>query len=131
MSQRRDDDSAVAEPPLLHETKALNPWQPERDPLALAVLGKLAEELAEASAIVARCIIQGIAESEPVTGKPNADALENELADVAATMFMVIDHYGLNRMRMDRRRDRKIAHLQAWHQMITEAVSPPSSPEKA
>ena len=51
--------------------KPLNPWQPERDPIRLAILGKLLEELAEAQAIVARCIIQGIDESEPVTGVHN------------------------------------------------------------
>lgn len=106
------------EPPLLHEMNPPNPWQPERDPLALAVLGKLCEELSEAAAIVSRCIIQGIGESEPVTGKANADALENELADVEATMSVAVEHFGLRTPRMVRRVERKIAHLRAWHRMI-------------
>lgn len=108
------------EPTLLHEMNPPSPWQPERDPLALAVLGKFAEELGEASTIVARCIIQGIAESEPVTGKPNADALENEIADVLAGCAVVIAHFGLRKSLIDRRIDRKVSHLKAWHRLISE-----------
>lgn len=108
------------EPPLLHETTALNPWQPERDAVALAVLGKFSEELGEAVAIVSRCIIQGIGESEPVTGKPNADALENEIGDVLAGCAIVIAHFGLRQATIDRRIDRKTAHLKAWHRMIND-----------
>lgn len=48
-----------------------NPWHPISDPVDLKHLGKLSEELGECSAAVARCIIQGIDECEPVTGKIN------------------------------------------------------------
>jgi hypothetical protein len=106
------------EPPLLHETKALNPWQPERDPVRLAVLGKLAEELGEAGAIVARCIIQGIDESEPVTKVANREALTKELADVWATGTMAIELFGLSSADIARRVERKIQHLRAWHKLI-------------
>lgn len=51
----------------------LNPWHPMTDAINLAHLGKLAEELNECGAAVARCIIQGIDGSEPVTGKPNRE----------------------------------------------------------
>lgn len=111
---------AAKAPTLLHEMNPPNPWQPERDPIALAVLGKLAEELSEAGAIVARCIIQGIKEAEPVTGKPNADALEDELSDALAMIEVCIEYYGLHRLRMNRRRDRKIAHVTTWHRLIEE-----------
>lgn len=54
-------------------------WIPNTSSLDLAVLGKLAEETAELGASLARCIIQGVIESEPVTGKPNREWLEDEI----------------------------------------------------
>lgn len=109
-------------PSLLHEMNPPSPWQPERDPLALALLGKLLEEVNELGAILARCIIQGIGESEPVTKKPNADALEEELADVSAAGTLVAEHFGLIVERMDARQFRKMAHLRAWHRLIADAA---------
>jgi hypothetical protein len=108
----------TAEPPLLHENKALNPWRPITDAQQLRVLGKLGEELGEASAIVSRCIIQGVDEAEPVTGKLNRVALENELADVLATIRQTVQHYGLDEARMAERGERKRAHLEAWADLI-------------
>lgn len=98
--------------------KPLNPWQPESNPITLAVLGKLAEELAEASGIVARCQIQGVGEREPVTLVQNREALQNELADVMATTEMAIKRFGLDVVAMRVRADRKIEHLTRWHQLI-------------
>lgn len=59
-----------------------NPWNPMTKAIDLKHLGKLGEEAGELSAIVCRCIIQGINEYEPVTGKSNREALEDEIADV-------------------------------------------------
>lgn len=95
-----------------------SPWQPEQDKLRLALLGKLAEELNEAGAIVARCIIQGIDESEPMTRRLNKWALENELADVQATTNLVVQHFFLDRERMATRVARKIQHLTGWHKLL-------------
>lgn len=61
-----------------------SPWAPETSQHKLAVLGKLAEEASECATAAARCIIQGIDEVEPVTGKPNRRWLEEEIADVIA-----------------------------------------------
>lgn len=114
------------EPSLLHETKALNPWQPEQDRLRLALLGKLLEEVNELGAALARCIIQGIGESEPVTGKPNVDWLEDEIADVSGAGSLVIEHFGLREKRINARFDRKVQHLRAWHRLISEGNQHPS-----
>lgn len=79
----------------LHDTNdprtswTLNPWIPMSKPIDIKHLGKLAEELGEASSAVARCLIQGIDESEPVTGKLNRQWLEDELADVCANIQLV------------------------------------------
>lgn len=98
--------------------KPLNPWHPQRDPVNLAVLGKAIEEMGEAISMLGRCIIQGIEEAEPVTGKPNRVALEDELADVAATASMVVERFKLHTDRMSVRVAAKTDHLERWHAMI-------------
>lgn len=99
---------------------ALNPWHPMSRPIDLKHLGKLAEELNEAGSAVARCIIQGIDESEPVTHKPNKVWLEDELADVLANIELVTKHFGLDRDRMAARAERKKEHLLGWHSMLDD-----------
>jgi NTP pyrophosphatase (non-canonical NTP hydrolase) len=69
-------------------------------PIDVKHLGKLAEELNEAGSAVARCLIQGIEESEPVTRKSNREWLEDELADVMANIDLVAAHFGLDLQRM-------------------------------
>lgn len=101
------DDSKPYPPP--------NPWHPMTDALALKHLGKRAEETAELGAAIARCIIQGVDECEPVTGKRNREWLEDEMADVAANMKLVTDHFNLDSRRMTDRMFRKEKHLQVWH----------------
>lgn len=96
---------------------ALNPWHPMTDSVDLKHLGKLAEELGECSAAVSRCLIQGIAECEPTTGKPNREWLEDEMADVAANMELVAARFGLDAERIAERAQRKAAQLRTWHEM--------------
>lgn len=100
------------------ERAKVNPWQPERSPIRLAVLGKLGEELAENGAAVARCVIQGLEEREPDTGRQNFEWLEDEIADVMAAQSLAIDRLGLNSDRINARVDKKIAHLRQWHEQL-------------
>lgn len=95
----------------------MNPWHPMTHPVDLKHLGKLGEELGEAQSVVCRCIIQGVDEREPVTGKLNREWLEEELADVLAGIALTAAHFGLDTDRMDRRVKRKVAQLQSWHKM--------------
>ncbi len=97
--------------------KDASPWHPMTDTVALKHLGKLAEELGEATAAVSRCVIQGIDEKEPETGVVNRVWLENELSDVMANIQLVTDHFGLDIPRMVRRSERKKTHLQGWHKL--------------
>jgi hypothetical protein len=99
-----------------------NPWHPIDDKVDLKHLGKLGEELSELAAAsskcataVCRCIIQGVDEAEPVTGKVNREWLEDEIADVQANMDLVIARLGLDEERMSERAGRKKKHLQQWH----------------
>lgn len=99
---------------------ALNPWRPMSNALDLKHLGKLAEEVNELGSAISRCIIQGIDEAEPVTGKVNRVWLEDEAADVLANIELVTVHFNLNRERIATRAARKRLHLQGWHSMIDE-----------
>lgn len=95
----------------------LNPWHPMTDSVDLKHLGKLAEETGELSAAVSRCIIQGIDEAEPVTGKVNREWLEDEIADVMANTTLVVGRFNLDGTRIAERAARKIAQLRTWHEM--------------
>ncbi len=94
-----------------------NPWVPMSDPLDIKILGKLNEELNEAGASVSRCLIQGIDEREPETGKINREWLEDELADVAANMEIAMDHFDLDLVRITARKEKKIKFLRGWHKL--------------
>lgn len=99
----------------MEDLKAPNPWHPISNAVDLKHLGKLGEELNEAGAAVSRCIIQGVEECEPVTGKPNREWLEDELADVIANINLVTARFNLNEARMNRRVEKKMKHLAWWH----------------
>ena len=92
-----------------------NPWHPISDAVDLKHLGKCAEELNECGSAVARCIIQGIDEAEPVTGKVNRVWLEDEIADVQANLTLVIERFSLDQDRMAARAEKKRRYLQQWH----------------
>lgn len=95
----------------------MNPWHPMTKPVDLKHLGKLAEELGECQSAVARCIIQGIEEYEPITRKSNRKWLEEEIADVMANLALVIAHFNLDKERMSKRVDVKSAQYKLWHEM--------------
>lgn len=96
-----------------------SPWHPETDPKRLKVLGKLAEETNELGSALARCIIQGIDEREPVTGKLNREWLEDEIADVLANIGIAMRNLDLDRERICLRADRKEAYVQRWLDGLT------------
>lgn len=102
----------------MSDLSKLDPWQPESNPIRIAIMGKLLEELGELTAIVARCVIQGINESEPNTGFPNVLALQQEIADVYACVSLLGEHLLLNQDAMNARMRAKIMHLRRWHVLI-------------
>jgi hypothetical protein len=98
-----------------------SPWVPENDVCRLKVLGKALEEGGEYVSAVARCLIQGIAESEPTTGKPNRQWLEEEMADVMATMQHLVREFDLDIHAMSQRVEKKYAYLRKWFDFEVEA----------
>ena len=98
-------------------TDGPNPWTPMTGVQDIQVLGKFAEELSECASVCARCLIQGIDEVEPSTGKANRSWLEEEVADVLANLEIVIEHYNLDMNAIDKRADFKIEYLKRWHNL--------------
>lgn len=95
----------------------MHPWHPIADAVDLKHLGKLGEELNECGAAVSRCIIQGLDEAEPVTGKINREWLEDEIADVEANIKLVKQRFALDAYRIAERADEKERRLRIWHAM--------------
>lgn len=92
-----------------------NDWLPITDIQALKRLGKLAEESGELTAACSRCIIQGIDEREPTTGKLNREWLEDEIADVLTNIDIAVEYFGLDRSLIHSRMQRKRKQLEYWH----------------
>lgn len=89
------------------------PWHPISNPVDLKHLGKLGEETAELSRIVARIIIQGMDGIDPATGENNTVNLQKEMADVIANIELNVEHFCLDVD--DRRITDKKRQLRIWH----------------
>lgn len=98
----------------------LTKWTPTTDLMMLRRMGKLQEELAELAIVAARCIIQGIDEIDPGSGKPNRQRLHDELADVQAQIGCTAIALGLDQDYMARRTAEKMRLMEEW-----EAMFPP------
>ena len=101
-----------------HKIGDINPWVPMTRPIDLKHLGKLGEEASELGSAISRCLIQGIDEKEPTTGKLNRDWLRDEIADVLANIGLVIAHFDLDLEAIDKRVMRKADGLRQWHRML-------------
>lgn len=98
----------------------MNPWIPMTRPIDLKYLGKFSEELGECQSAVARCIIQGIGECEPITLKSNKIWLQEEIADVLANIELVVGHFGLDKAFMVKKAKKKVKQLRSWHEMLAD-----------
>jgi hypothetical protein len=93
-------------------------WIPVSEPRVLAALGKLAEEVNELGAIIARSIIQGTRGTNPETGELNIEALEKEIADVRGLSALVIRQFGLDESAIAERAEKKRQMKYDWIQML-------------
>jgi hypothetical protein len=80
-------DVAQTEPP--PHANGVSSWVPTVDRVELALLGKLLEETAELGKIAARCIMQGLGDRDPETGRLNCLVLSDELSDMQARIKSV------------------------------------------
>lgn len=98
-------------------------WLPEPDPVTHQALGKAAEECGEASQILARCLIQGLAARDPKTGQPNIERLAEELADIDAAISWLFELLDLDVESHNARMDRKMTGFREWQAMIQRATA--------
>lgn len=96
-----------------------SPWVPMTEPGDVKHLLKLIEELNEAAQAAARCLMQGVDEAEPSTGKPNREWLAEELADVLVNTNLCIERFKLDAEMMTARMNKKAGHLRRWHSMAS------------
>lgn len=102
--------------------KPLSKWVPTTDLATLRRLGKLSEELGELQAVVARCIIQGIDETDPSSGRVNRLRLEDELADVQAQLHLTVGFFDLDARRIAGRCEDKMEQMQEWEDMFKGGI---------
>lgn len=105
------------------ESKKMSPWLVTTDPKQLRRLGKTAEELAELQKVIARVQIQGIDGVDPDSCVSNREAMQKEVADVAAQVELLIRHYNLDRTAMVARSTQKMQQMVEWEQVLEEKGS--------
>lgn len=98
----------------------ISPWMPERNPLTVAMIGKLGEEASELAQRCFRILIQGLEERDPDSKRLNSEELAREMSDVAACMHVV--HEKLKIYLMLGRRDDKVAGFDRWHKMMERMI---------
>lgn len=98
--------------------KAPSDWRTEKDPVTLAVIGKLGEEMCEGGSAIFRCVIQGIDGRHPETGEPNLEWLCKEIADVEAMIELTKRFLHLPRQDISDRATVKYKHKVEWIQGI-------------
>lgn len=96
-------------------------WVPTTNLAMLRRMGKTIEELSELSSVCARCIIQGIDEIDPATGKTNRQRLTEEIADVDAQLFCTVADLHLDAHAISERSDRKRGYMRDWESMFGPA----------
>lgn len=109
-----------------HEIPERQPslWRRESSEVITLLLGKIGEEASELGGAVCRAVIQGLGEREPVTGKSNLSAIEDELADVHALYMVAIDRLpNLSATRMYNRAQGKAAFLQRWLDGVADLLA--------
>lgn len=95
-----------------------NPWRPMRAPIDVKYIGKLGEETHELGQVVMRCLLQGINETHPETGKINKTWLEDEMGDVLGHIRGTMIHFKLDGARIAARARMKEALQAAWAKML-------------
>jgi hypothetical protein len=103
-----------------HELGKLRPsaWIPMSHPTDVGLLSKFQEELGECISAAARCLCQGIDESNPTTAKSNRVWLEDEIADVMAFFQLISDRFELDRDRIHARAEKKHDYHVQWTEML-------------
>lgn len=98
----------------------LQKWIPTTNLMHLRRLGKFGEELGELSAVTNRCIIQGIDEIDPSSGKTNRRRLEEEIADVITQCECTMRAFNLDTSFVGERANKKLDQMEVWEAMFED-----------
>jgi coenzyme F420-reducing hydrogenase beta subunit len=102
----------------------MSKWVPTTNLMMLRRMGKLQEEMHELGEVAARCIIQGIDEIDPGSGKVNRERLWREVADVYAQLDETVARLGLSVADIETRRAEKRGYMQEWEAMFEPSNTP-------
>jgi len=98
----------------------MHPWTPTTNALHLRRFGKLGEELGELQAVASRCVIQGIDEIDPSSGRSNRERLVDELADVMAQCLVTMKVFDLESPYIHSRVQKKMEQMDEWERVLLE-----------
>ena len=98
----------------------MSKWTPTTNLMMLRRMGKLQEELSELGSVAARCIIQGIDEVDPGSGRINRDRLVDEIADVIAQCEVTMDKLNLDDGYIYERVAEKVCQMAEWEGLFEE-----------
>lgn len=100
---------------------AINAWAAESNALFVRRLGKTGEECGELSAVVTRCIIQGVDGVDPSSGKTNRERLFDELADVQAQIDCCVETFAIDIFAFESRVLFKRERMGEWESLLAQS----------
>lgn len=115
-----DDCQLEAVSPARHDPEHISPWVPMSDPVDIAVTGKFIEEVCEAGARAARCLIQGMDELDPDKQVSNRLLMRDEVADIFASSNNLINHFKLDVGEIAKRSARKQKQKVKWFKFLKD-----------
>ena len=89
-------------------------WRREPSERKTAILGKLGEETTELASRCFRAMIQGLDETDPGTKRSNLSHLQDEIADVLATVRLARTFLALDEVDINKRQEAKFAYKFPW-----------------
>ncbi len=101
-------------------TTIVTAWHCEKNEYYLRRFGKALEENNELGAVLARCIIQGIDEIDPSSGKTNRQRMQEEVADVYTQLTLLEQTFNLNGFAISERIQDKMASMHKWELLLLE-----------
>ena len=103
-------------------TQLVSAWHVETDAYRIRRLGKSLEELGELVSVLARCIIQGVDETDPSSGEVNRMRMQKETADVCTQLYLLGESFGLDYPAIDARIAEKRESMVKWEQLLEDEI---------
>lgn len=99
-------------------TTVVSAWHVETDAYRIRRLGKSLEELGELVSVLARCIIQGVDETDPSSKEVNRIRMQKETSDVLAQLLLLVGAFKLDPESIDNRIHDKVESMYRWEELL-------------